>query len=81
MEQTTLTPFQQVLDVIEQLPAEDQETLIEIVRRRLIERRRAEIADNARDTLQAFREGRAGYGTVDDLRCAALVDIGSHDVV
>ena len=62
------TPFQQALDSIEQLPTEDQETLIEIVQRRLIEQRRAEIARNARATLQAFREGRARYGTIDDLR-------------
>jgi len=62
------TPFEQALEMIEQLPAEDQENLIEIVQRRLIEQRRAEIARNASATLQAFREGRARYGTVDDLR-------------
>lgn len=61
-------PFEQALEMIEQLPAEDQENLIEIVQRRLIEQRRAEIARNASATLQAFREGRARYGTVDDLR-------------
>jgi len=62
------TPFQQAIDTIEQLSAQDQESLIELVRRRLIERRREEIARNARMTLQAFREGRALFGTVDDLR-------------
>ena len=62
------TPFEQALEMIEQLPAEDQENLIEIVQRRLIEQRRAEVARNASATLQAFREGRARYGTVDDLR-------------
>jgi len=62
------TPFQQALDIVERLPAQDQADLIEIVERRLIEQRRAEIAGNARTTLQAFREGRARYGTVDDLR-------------
>ncbi|MGA9352025.1 MAG: hypothetical protein WBW48_24950 [Anaerolineae bacterium] len=72
MEQPVLTPFQWALEVIEQLPVEDQRVLIEIVRRRLIEQRRAEIARNARATLQAFREGRACYGTVDDLRCDLL---------
>jgi hypothetical protein len=72
MEQPVLTPFQWALEVIEQLPVEDQRVLIEIVRRRLIEQRRAEIARNARATLQAFREGRARYGTVDDLRCDLL---------
>jgi hypothetical protein len=68
MEQTVLTPFQQALDVIEQFPADDQESLIEIIQRRLVEQRRAEIARNARATVQAFREGRARCGTVDDLR-------------
>ena len=62
------TPFQQAIDTIEQLSAQDQESLIELVRRRLIERRREEIARNARMTFQAFREGRALFGTVDDLR-------------
>jgi len=68
MEHTVLTPLQQALDVIEQLSVKDQETLIEIVQRRLVEQRRKEIARNASVTLQAFREGRASYGTVDDSR-------------
>ncbi|MCK4450672.1 MAG: hypothetical protein KAX26_08780 [Anaerolineae bacterium] len=63
-----MTPFQQALDAIEQFPADDQESLIEIIQRRLVEQRRAEIARNARATVQAFREGRARCGTVDDLR-------------
>jgi hypothetical protein len=33
-----------------------------------LEQRRGEIAANAQATLQAFREGRARYGTLDDLR-------------
>jgi len=65
---STSTPFQQALEGIEKLDAEDQQTLIEIIRLRLVEQRRAEIARNALATLQAFREGRASYGTVDDLR-------------
>jgi len=68
MELIVSTPFQQALDVVEKLPPEDQETLVDIIRRRLIEQRRAEIARNAQVTIQAFREGRANYGTVDDLR-------------
>jgi hypothetical protein len=65
---TTVTPFEQALEVVEQLPLVDQEALIEIIRQRLLERRRGEVAANAQATLQAFREGRAHYGTVDDLR-------------
>jgi len=68
MKRTVLTPFRQALDAIERFPADDQEALIEIIQRRLVEQRRAEIARNARATVQAFREGRARCGTVDDLR-------------
>jgi hypothetical protein len=62
------TPIQQVLDEIEKLEADDQHAVIEIVRRRLIERRRVEIVQNARETVKAFREGKTHSGTVDDLR-------------
>ncbi len=62
------TPFQQALELIEQLSPVDQEALLEVVRQRLVEQRRREIAANAQATLQAFREGHASYGTVDDLR-------------
>ncbi|MFH1085560.1 MAG: hypothetical protein V1772_07340 [Chloroflexota bacterium] len=62
------TPFQEALEIIDRLAPDDQEALIEIVRRRLTDRRRREIAANAQATLQAFREGRASHGTVDDLR-------------
>jgi len=62
------SPFQQALEVIERLPTEDQASLIEIIQQRLAELRRVEIARNARDTLQAFREGRAHYGTIQDLQ-------------
>ncbi len=62
------SPFQQALEVVERLTAEDQASLVEVIQRRLTELRRMEIARNARDTLQAFREGRAHYGAVEDLQ-------------
>ena len=68
MEVTMSTPFQEALEYVERLPVDDQEALVEIVRHRLVEQRRREIAANAQATLRAFREGRASYGTVDDLR-------------
>ena len=60
--------LQQALDIVERLPPEDQETLIELIQRRLVERRRAEIARNAAATLQAVREGLARYGPVEELK-------------
>jgi len=68
MSPTAFTPFQEALEYVDRLPPGDQEALVEIVHKRLIEKRRGEIAASARSTLQAFREGRASYGTVEDLR-------------
>jgi hypothetical protein len=68
MEKTEVSLLQQALDVVESLPPDDQETLIDLIRHRLIERRRDEIARNAQETLQAVRDGRAQYGSVEDLR-------------
>lgn len=74
MEQDKMSSWQQVLDAMETLPAEDQEAVVEVIRHRLAERRRAEIARNAATTLQAVREGRARYGSVEDLRRDLLAE-------
>jgi hypothetical protein len=68
MSSPAVTPFEQTLEMIDRLSVEDQVSLVEIVQRRLAEQRRAEIARNAQATLRAFKEGRAHYGTIEDLR-------------
>ena len=68
MERIKVSLLQQALDVVESLPPDDQETLIDLIRHRLVEKRRAEMARNAKETLQAVRDGRAQYGSVEDLR-------------
>ena len=72
MEHTKTSGLQQALDVVERLPAEDQETLVEILQRRLLEQRRAQIARNAAATLQAVREGRSRNGSIEDLKSDLL---------
>jgi len=62
------TPVQHALNVVEGLDEEEQALLLDIVHQRRIESRRAEIAENARATALAFKEGRARLGTVEDLR-------------
>lgn len=68
MERIEVSLLQQALEVVESLPPDDQETLVDLIRHRLVERRRAEIARNAKETLQAVRDGRAQYGSIEDLR-------------
>ena len=60
--------LQQALDAVESLPPDEQEALIDLVRRRLVERRRTEIARNAKETLQAVHDGRAQYGSIEDIQ-------------
>ncbi len=50
--------FDQLLDTINQLPLEQQEMLLDISRKRLIEMRRQGIARDAQASLRAFREGQ-----------------------
>jgi hypothetical protein len=46
------------LDTVMQLPPDQQEMLLDIVRSRYIERRRQEIAEYAQQSLAAFRAGQ-----------------------
>jgi len=62
------TPFQKALEAVESLPIDAREEIIEILKRRLAEDRREEIAANAREALKAVREKRAKYGTIEDLK-------------
>jgi predicted AAA+ superfamily ATPase len=68
------TPFQKAIDAVESLPFDEREELLEILRMRIAEHRRDEIAANAREALQAVREKRAKFGTVEDLKKDLLED-------
>lgn len=53
-----MTNLDRVLDEAMDLPLEQQEMLIQILQRRMKERRRDEIARDARFSLAEFREGK-----------------------
>jgi len=59
--------FEAVLESVETLSADDQELLLDLIRKRLAERRRAEIATNIAESRAEYRAGRVHRGTVDDL--------------
>ena len=50
--------FDQAINIVDQLPYEQQEMLIDIFRKRLIEADRQRIARDAQDSLSAFRQGQ-----------------------
>jgi putative heme iron utilization protein len=59
--------FQDVLDMIESLPEEQQEKLIAIIRRRLIDHKRGVLAERIKEAREDYRLGKVRRGTVDDL--------------
>jgi acyl-CoA reductase-like NAD-dependent aldehyde dehydrogenase len=63
-----VTPFQKALEAVESLPFDEREEIIEIIKRRLAEDRREEIAANAREAVKAVREKKAKYGTIEELK-------------
>jgi hypothetical protein len=60
--------LQNALDAVEHLTHEEQIAVLDILQRRLLEQRRAEIAQHAIETVQAVREGSAAYGTLAGLQ-------------
>ncbi len=56
-----------VLESVETLPADDQEILVDLIRKRLSERRRAEIVANIAESRAEYRAGRVQRGTADEL--------------
>ena len=59
--------FQELIDAVESLPLEDRSLLVEIVNKRIIEKRRTELVSEVMASRDAFRQGNVKRGTVDDL--------------
>lgn len=74
METQPLT-FDALLDTIERLPIEQQETLLDVLHNRLIELRREQIAKNAAEARELYLAHKLPSGTVDDL----IADLSSGE--
>ena len=64
--------FGDVLETVDRLPLEEQEELIEILRRRVIERRREELAKEIQEARKEFRAGQTRPATPDELMSEIL---------
>ena len=71
-----------VLESVMQLPEEQQEMLVEIIKHRHIEARRQEIAQGARESLALFRGGKLRPQTADEvIQELRRLDVGTHEEV
>jgi hypothetical protein len=59
--------FDELLEGISRLPLDDQEMLLEIIKKRQIEQGRLEIAREARKAMREYRAGLTKRGSVEDL--------------
>lgn len=64
---TRTSKLEQVIESVEALSLEEQEILINVVKRRLIERRRNEIAFNIAQAQVDYDSGKVFRGTVEQL--------------
>jgi hypothetical protein len=55
-----------VLSITDSMSLDEQYTFLDKFKQRLIERKRNEIAQNAKETLEAVKSGHAQFGSVDD---------------
>jgi hypothetical protein len=65
-------PFAEILEAVDQLSAEDQEALVEIVRRRAAERGRKLLAAEASEAQREFAEGRCRPASAGELMSEIL---------
>jgi ribosome recycling factor len=59
--------FQDALEIIESLPEEQRESLMEIVKHRLIEERRDRLAQIIKEAKEEYKNGEFKKGTIEDL--------------
>jgi hypothetical protein len=59
--------FDELLEAVDKLPLEDQETLLAILERRRLARRRAELAADVREAREEFETGKATAKTPAEL--------------
>lgn len=64
---STTATYGEILEAADKLPLEDQESLVEVLQHRLIERRRAEIVKAVEESRRDFEAGKCRTGTAADL--------------
>jgi hypothetical protein len=69
----SISEFDRVLDAVDQLPVEDQESLVDIVSRRIRENRRRECIEDVLEGQREFAQGKLKAMSVE----ALMKELGS----
>ena len=57
----------EIVGKLDEMPSEDQDLLVELIRNRYKEKRREDILANAHQTLEEYKKGLTSKGTISDL--------------
>jgi hypothetical protein len=63
----SVTTFGEILESADRLALDEQETLMEVLHRRIAERRRAELAKEIQNAQEEFRQGTCKPATPSEL--------------
>ena len=64
---TKTLSFQEAIVAVENLPLEEQEMLVEIIKNRLNEHKRSQLISEIKQAEQEYEEGKFKRGSVEDL--------------
>ena len=67
MFETQAVTFHEVVEMVDMLPEDEQETLLDIIQHRLKERGREKIVQNVMKARAEYAKGEVRQGTVEDL--------------
>jgi hypothetical protein len=59
--------FQDLIDAVQSMPQDDQSMLVELINKRIIEKRRARLVAEVQEARSAFKRGEVKRGTFEDL--------------
>jgi len=64
---TNAVTFQEALEIVESLPDYQQDDLIDIIRKRRLDRRRETLLENIKEAQAEYERGECRTGSVEDL--------------
>jgi hypothetical protein len=64
---TATSKFQELIDSIEELSLDEQELLLEIIHKRIIDQKRSKLEERIAEARESYRKGEVRRGTVADL--------------
>jgi hypothetical protein len=67
MSGATSLSFQDLVEAVESMPLDDQSMLIELINKRILEKRRADLIAEVKEARDAFKRGEVKRGTIEDL--------------